>query len=82
MTTRSTFVVRTRATAGAGRYAVHETRAALDVFAHVGATLATAAALVRFLTDCAGDLSAHEVRAMLAPCSDLPPVPDREERAS
>ena len=80
--TRSSFVVATHATEGAGRYAVHEARSGLAVFAHRGMPLATAAALVRFLDDCAGDLSAHEVRAMLAPCSDLPAVPAVEERAS
>ena len=63
-------------------YGVRETVTGLLVWADESAPLATAAALVRFLTDCAGHLTAHEVRAMLAPCSDLPAVPDVEERAS
>jgi len=64
------------------RYGVRETVTGLLVWADEDAPLATAAALVRFLTDCAGPLTAHEVRAMLAPVSDLPAVPDIEERAS
>jgi hypothetical protein len=64
------------------RYGVREATTNLLVWADEDAPLATAAALVRFLTDCAGRLSAHEVRAMLAPVSDLPAVPDVEERAS
>jgi hypothetical protein len=67
------------------RYAVRETREDLLVWAHGDAPLATAAAVVRFLTDCAGDLSAHEVRATLAPLSDLdalatPPSAVRPDR--
>lgn len=78
----SSFTTRIRRTTGEARFAVRETETDLDVWARHGAPGQVATALATFLNTTAAELSAHEVRAMLAPVSDLPPVPDVEERAS
>ena len=78
----SEFTTHVRASTGQSRFAVVETGTGIDVWARLGAPGAVASALAEWLNVAAADLSAREVRAMLAPVSDLPAVPDVEERAS
>lgn len=72
----SRYVVKVRATEGEGRHAVKETREDLDVWARKGATLTSVVNLVGFLNDHCADMGAHDVRRMLAPISDLEPLPN------
>ena len=78
----SEFTTHVRAATGQSRFAVVETGTGIDVWARLGAPGVAAACLATWLNVAAADLSAHEVRAMLTPVSDLPAVPDVEERSS